>query len=79
MRSVLRPTPRPAPPAVFAQRRAKGHKGSLALRRVNDVGGAIGAAQIEDQWTPEMLQAPMKPGQRSPDIAAELVIVASDK
>ncbi|MGK7651078.1 class I SAM-dependent methyltransferase [Roseovarius sp. B08] len=39
----------------------------------------ISDGQIEEQWTPEMLEAFMKLGERYPDIAAELVIVASDK
>ncbi|WP_226971937.1 bifunctional 2-polyprenyl-6-hydroxyphenol methylase/3-demethylubiquinol 3-O-methyltransferase UbiG [Thermosynechococcus sp. CL-1] len=32
--------------------------------------------QLEESWTPEMLRAFMKLGERYPDIAAELVIVA---
>ena len=39
----------------------------------------ISDGQIEEQWTPEMLDAFMLLGERYPDIAAELVIVASDK
>nr|WP_309504598.1 class I SAM-dependent methyltransferase [uncultured Roseovarius sp.] len=39
----------------------------------------ISDGQIEEQWTPEMLEAFMLLGERYPDIAAELVIVASDK
>lgn len=35
--------------------------------------------QIEEQWTSEMLEAFMLLGERYPDIAAELVVVASDK
>ncbi|MEM7074438.1 MAG: class I SAM-dependent methyltransferase [Pseudomonadota bacterium] len=51
--------------------------------RVDYFGGywlkPISDGQIEAQWTTEMLDAFMKLGERYPDIAAELVIVASDK
>jgi hypothetical protein len=33
--------------------------------------------QIEQTWTPEMLEAFMRLGERYPDIAAELYIIAS--
>lgn len=39
----------------------------------------ISDVQIEEHWTPEMLEAFMKLGERYPDIAAELIIVASEK
>jgi hypothetical protein len=34
--------------------------------------------QIEDNWTPEMLDAFMQLGERYPDIAGELYVLASD-
>jgi hypothetical protein len=34
-------------------------------------------AQIEDSWTPQMLQAFMKLGERYPDIAGEIYVVAN--
>jgi 2-polyprenyl-3-methyl-5-hydroxy-6-metoxy-1,4-benzoquinol methylase len=36
----------------------------------------ISNAQIEQQWTPEMLEAFMQLGERYPDIAAEIYVVA---
>ncbi|MEO7013306.1 MAG: class I SAM-dependent methyltransferase [Dokdonella sp.] len=37
----------------------------------------VSSAQIEQNWTPEMLEAFMQLGERYPDIAGELYIVAS--
>jgi 2-polyprenyl-3-methyl-5-hydroxy-6-metoxy-1,4-benzoquinol methylase len=48
---------------------------------VNIFGGywlkPVSNAQIEDHWSPEMLRAFMRLGERYPDIAAEIYIVAS--
>jgi hypothetical protein len=35
--------------------------------------------QIEESWTPEMLEAFMQLGERYPDIAAEIYVVASNR
>ena len=34
-------------------------------------------AQLEREWTPEMIQAAMQVGERHPDIAAEIYVIAS--
>lgn len=50
--------------------------------RIDHFGGywikPISNAQIERYWTPEMLEAFMHLGERYPDIAAEIYVVASD-
>lgn len=55
----------------------------LAGMKVDYFGGywmkPISDGQIEADWTPDMLEAFMVLGERYPDIAAELVVVASDK
>ena len=33
-------------------------------------------AQLEEHWTPEMLEAAMVIGERYPDIAAEIYVIA---
>ena len=48
--------------------------------RIRDYGGywlkPVSNAQIEQSWTPEMLHAFMLLGERYPDIAAEIYVVA---
>ena len=55
----------------------------LAGMKVDYFGGywmkPISDGQIEADWTPDMLEAFMLLGERYPDIAAELVVVASAK